>query len=111
MGIANSIKEYHQNLREGTTSCEKTVAHYLEAIEKDRSLNAFLHVYGDEALEKARQLDRQRSEGKPLGKLHGVVIGIKDVIAYKDHPLSAASRILEDYVSIYNATAVEKLLA
>ena len=45
------------------------------------------------------------------GKLHGVVIGIKDVIAYKDHPLSASSKILKGFTSIYSATAVKRLLA
>src|SRR6202000_3548714 len=74
-------------------------------------LNAYVRVYGEEALSAARQLDRRRGQGAPMGRLHGVVIGLKDVIAYKDHPLTAASRILEDYISIYHATAVEKLLA
>ena len=46
-----------------------------------------------------------------MGKLHGVVVGIKDVIAYKDHPLSASSDILKGFTSFYSATAVEKLLA
>jgi len=46
-----------------------------------------------------------------MGKLHGVVIGLKDVLAYKDHPLTASSHILQDFVSIYNATVVEKMLA
>ena len=46
-----------------------------------------------------------------MGKLHGVVIGIKDVIAYKDHPLTASSGILKGFTSLYSATAVEKLLA
>jgi aspartyl-tRNA(Asn)/glutamyl-tRNA(Gln) amidotransferase subunit A len=43
--------------------------------------------------------------------LHGVVIGLKDVIAYKNHALTAASKILEGFHSIYSATAVERLLA
>jgi len=46
-----------------------------------------------------------------VGKLHGVVIGIKDVLCYKDHQVSAASHILENYTAIYSATAIEKLLA
>jgi aspartyl-tRNA(Asn)/glutamyl-tRNA(Gln) amidotransferase subunit A len=56
-------------------------------------------------------LDHQRKTGKPMGKLHGVVIGLKDVIAYKGHPLTAASRILQNYVSLYDATVVGKMLA
>ncbi len=46
-----------------------------------------------------------------MGRLHGVVVSIKDVICYKDHPVSAASNILKDFVSLYNATAVERMLA
>jgi aspartyl-tRNA(Asn)/glutamyl-tRNA(Gln) amidotransferase subunit A len=82
----------------------------LKEIENNGHLNAYVQVYGEESLEKARLLDRRRKEGQPIGKLHGVVIGLKDVIAYKDHPLTAASRILQDFVSIYHATVVEKLL-
>ncbi len=107
----HSIEAYHVALKAGTTSCEQAVAHYLAAIGRQKDLNAYLRVYSDEALDKARQLDRRRKAGEPMGKLHGVVVGIKDVIAYKGHGLTAASRILENYVSIYNATAVEKLLA
>ncbi|WP_431217795.1 amidase [Puia sp. P3] len=73
-------------------------------------LNAYVQVYGEEALGRARRLDQQRRDGKPAGRLHGVVIGIKDVISYKDHPLTAASGILKDFVTIYDATVVKKML-
>ena len=112
MGLAlHSIEAYHHSLSEEPDGCSRAVAHYLAAIEAHKHLNAFLEVYADEALARAKALDEKRSSGQPLGKLHGVVIGLKDVIAYKDHPLTAASRILEGYVSIYSATVVEKLLA
>jgi aspartyl-tRNA(Asn)/glutamyl-tRNA(Gln) amidotransferase subunit A len=68
-------------------------------------------VYGEEALAKARELDRRRRLGEPMGRLHGVVIGLKDVIAYQGHPLTAASRILDGYVSLYNATVVDRMQA
>ena len=97
-------------MADGTVSCEGAVRHYLSAIEANRHLNAYVQVYAEEALAKAIHLDEKRRSGAPIGRLHGVVIGIKDVIAYKDHPLTAASHILENFVSIYNATAVEKLL-
>ena len=96
---------------DGTASCEEAVLSYLTAIRQQKELNAYTQVYGDEALAKARELDRQRQSGKPMGRLHGVVIGLKDVIAYKDHPLTAASRILGGYTSLYNATVVDKMLA
>ncbi len=48
--------------------------------------------------------------GEPMGSLHGVVIGLKDIIAYKNHHLTGASKILKDFTSIYSATATERLL-
>ena len=96
---------------DGTASCEEAVLSYLTAIEQQKDLNAYIHVYGEEALAKARELDRQRRSGRPMARLHGVVIGLKDVIAYKDHPLTAASRILDGYTSLYNATVVDRMLA
>ena len=105
-----SIKQYQLALVQGKTSCTESLHHYLSKIEKTKHLNAFVHVFTDEALQKAAGLDEKRRSGKPIGKLHGVVIAIKDVICYKDHPLSAASGILKNFTSIYSATAVEKLL-
>jgi aspartyl-tRNA(Asn)/glutamyl-tRNA(Gln) amidotransferase subunit A len=105
-----SIKKYQLALTQGRTSCAETVRHYLSQIEKRKSLNAFVHVFADEAIQKATALDKKRQAGNSIGKLHGVVIAIKDVICYKDHPLSAASGILNNFTSIYSATAVEKLL-
>ncbi len=67
-------------------------------------------MYTDEALEKAAALDAKIKTGKITGKLHGVVVGIKDVLCYKDHKVTAASKILNGFVSIYNATAVQRLL-
>jgi aspartyl-tRNA(Asn)/glutamyl-tRNA(Gln) amidotransferase subunit A len=74
-------------------------------------LNAYLQVYGEEALQRATELDARRAAGHLMGKLHGVVIALKDVICYKDHPVSAASKILGNFTSLYSATAVERLLA
>ncbi|HXB92328.1 MAG TPA: amidase, partial [Puia sp.] len=95
---------------DGTVSCEEAVLYYLREIDSNRHLNAYVQVYGEECLEKARILDHRRKAGHPPGKLHGVIVGLKDVLAYKDHPLTASSRILRGFVSIYNATVVEKLL-
>lgn len=67
-------------------------------------------MFEADAIARAEMLDKQISEGKTPGKLHGVVVGLKDVINYKGHQLSAASKILENYTAIYNATVVDKLL-
>ncbi len=105
-----SIEDYHNLLLNGQTTCVEAVQHYLEKISASSRLNAWLEVFEDEALEKARQLDSAREAGNSVGKLHGVVIGIKDVICYKDHKLSASSKILENFTSVYNATATQRLL-
>ena len=107
----NSIKEYHAFLAANPTGCSIAVDHYLSKIKERAQLNAFLEVYADEAKKRAAELDADRSTGKKIGNLHGVVISLKDVICFKDHKISASSHILENFTSIYSATAVEKLLA
>ena len=86
------------------------VQFYLDSIRTKNHLNAFLEVYTADALQQAADLDAARLAGKPLGKMHGVVVALKDVICYKGHQVSAASKILKNFTSIYNATVTEKLL-
>lgn len=107
----SSIEQYHAQLQEGKVTCLQVVEYYLSQIRSTVHLNAFIEVYAEEAIAKAKQLDEQRAAGKPIGKLHGVVTGLKDVIAHKDHQLTAASGILKGFSSIYSATVVERLLA
>ena len=101
-----SIEQYQADLYSGRTSCEQAVRHFLSRIEHHRSLNAFIEVFADGALARAQELDRTEKKGS----LHGVVIGIKDNICYAGHKVSAASGILQDFTSLYSATAVERLL-
>lgn len=106
----SSIQHYQKDLLQDTTSCLDAVQHYLNRIEENKRLNAFTAVYGEEALERAAQLDQQRKNGLPVGKLHGVVIAIKDILCYKDHTVTAASKILEGFTSVYTSTCVQRLL-
>ena len=105
-----SIKDYHAALVAERTTCTQAVKYYLDQIAAQENLNAYLEIFSEEALSLAASLDAQRNQGKSLGKLHGVVIGIKDVLSYKGHKLSAASKILENYTAVYTATAIQKLL-
>lgn len=121
-----SIQQYHSSLQNGETSCVEAVRHYLQKITALKHLNAFVSVYAEESLQRAAWLDEKRKSGKPAGKLHGVVIALKDVISYKDHALTAASGILQDgmtqqdsppglskrkpFISIFSSTATERLL-
>jgi aspartyl-tRNA(Asn)/glutamyl-tRNA(Gln) amidotransferase subunit A len=106
----DSIKNYHFFLNEHEDGCLIATNHYLSKIKSQKHLNSFIEIFEDEALQKAKELDKKRRSGKEIGKLHGVVVAIKDVIAYKDHPLTAASAILKNFTSLYSATAIERLL-
>lgn len=106
-----SILYYHQQLLNNITSCTSAVQHYLTQIKNNTHLKAFVEVYETEALEQAKALDEKRKQGLPLGKLHGVVVALKDVICYKNHKVTAASKILEGFTSLYSATAVQRLLS
>ena len=105
-----SIKDYHAALKSEHTTCTQAVKYYLDQIATQENLNAYLEIFSDEALDQAAVLDAERKQGKRLGKLHGVIIGIKDVLSYKGHTLSAASKILENYTAVYTATAIQKLI-
>lgn len=107
----STIEQYHAQLQNGSITCLQAVEHYLLRIDASKHLNAFIKVYADEAIQQANELDEKRKTGKQPGKLHGVVIGLKDVICYKNHNISAASAILKNFTSLYSATAVERLLA
>jgi aspartyl-tRNA(Asn)/glutamyl-tRNA(Gln) amidotransferase subunit A len=89
---------------------ESIVLYYLEQIEKNKDLNAFLEVFTESALEQARLTDQKIASGT-AGRLAGMVIGLKDNICYKGHAVSASSRILGGFESLYSATVVERLLA
>ena len=106
----NTIKDYHAALIAGQTSCIQAVDFYLNQINQHQHLNSFLEVFSEEAKLRAHQLDAMRANEKPLGKLHGVVVGIKDVLCYNEHQVSAASKILENYTAVYSATAIQHLI-
>jgi len=85
------------------------VHYYLQNIDAHAHLNAFLEVWKEESIEKAKQIDEKVKSGT-AGKLAGVVVAIKDNLSYAGHKVSASSKILEGFESIYTATAVQRLL-
>ncbi|WP_407426609.1 Asp-tRNA(Asn)/Glu-tRNA(Gln) amidotransferase subunit GatA [Arcticibacter sp.] len=105
-----SLNILHEKIKEGKFTLTTIVEHYLQRIEAESHLNAFIEVYKDEVRKLAPIINEKILNGTG-GKLAGMVIGIKDLICYKDHGVSAGSRMLENYVSIFSATVVERLLA
>lgn len=111
-----SIKNLQADLLTGKTTCVQLVEESIKAIESKKQLNAFLEVFAETALAQAKKVDekieasRASASIKP-GKLAGVIIGLKDNICYKGHKVSASSKILEGFESLYSSTVVERLLA
>ncbi len=106
----HSYSELRAALLSGKISAVQIVEHYLAEIEKQRSLNAFLEVFRSSVLEQAKKLDQKLKSGQP-GKLAGMVLALKDNIAYAGHKVSNSSKILENYTSVFSATVVERLVA
>ncbi len=104
-----SFSEIQSNLRSGKFSCVDRVAYHLSNIQTNHHLNAFLTVYAQEALDRAADIDKKIKSGT-AGKLAGMVVGLKDVLCYKDHPIQGGSKILDGFVSQFTATAVQRLL-
>ncbi|HEY4652563.1 MAG TPA: amidase family protein, partial [Pontibacter sp.] len=106
----NSLRDIRTDIANGQVTCKQLVAHYLHNIKEKAALNAFLEVFEEEALAQAEAVDQKLANGT-AGRLAGMVIGVKDVIAYKGHSLQASSQILNGFKSLYTATALERLIA
>lgn len=88
------------------------VSRLLDKIAKeDAKIRAFIEIYREDALAKAKELDKRAKEGKKLGRLAGKAIAVKNIIAIKGKKLTCASKMLENYVAPYNAAVIEKIIA
>jgi len=105
----SSLSAIQRELTAGTTSCRQLVDYYLSNIERQQHLNAFLEVWADEARAQADGVDAKRAAGT-AGPLAGMVIGLKDVLAYTGHSLQSSSRMLDGFKSLFTGTAVQRLL-
>ncbi len=109
IGSFDKLRDIQRELGEGRLTCEALVTHYLDRIDARPELNAFVEVYREDALERARQVDSRLKSGT-AGRLAGLVVGIKDVISHKGYGLQAGSKILTGYRSPYNATVIQRIL-
>lgn len=106
----SSLKDIQTALAKKEITLPELVSYYLSRTEEFKHLNAFLEVFGDEALREASRIQAAIDNGT-AGKLAGMVIAIKDNIVYKDHQSSASSKIIKNFTSLFTATALERLLA
>lgn len=105
MNIENLIDEY----KKSNLSVEDHIKSTIDKIEAD-TLNAYISVDGDGAINKARELDQKLKNGEKLGKLFGIPVVVKDNISYDQMRMTCASKMLEDFTPIFNATVVENLI-
>ncbi|MCO5229963.1 MAG: Asp-tRNA(Asn)/Glu-tRNA(Gln) amidotransferase subunit GatA [Chitinophagales bacterium] len=111
MAFYRTLSALQGDLFSGKTTCKQVVQDYLDNIDRNKSINAFIEVFKDSALARAEELDGQLINRQPQGKLFGLVIGIKDNIVYKSHLSTSSSKILTGHRSIYSATVIDRLIA
>lgn len=105
-----TARQLNRQFLEGKVSAEEIVRYFLHRIEHfDTHVGSFLSTFPERALEKARALDQKRSKKEHLGKLAGVVVGVKDNILVKDEINTCASKFLINYRAVFDATAVQLL--
>ena len=105
-----NIEKLKADLKSGLTTCKELTEQAIKQISENHRLNAFLEVFESSALAQALIVDEKIKSGTE-GKLAGVIVGLKDNICYKGHKVSASSKILEGFESLYSATVVERLIA
>ncbi|MGY6561455.1 MAG: Asp-tRNA(Asn)/Glu-tRNA(Gln) amidotransferase subunit GatA [Luteibaculaceae bacterium] len=105
-----TLKQVKGAINNGTISLPKLVDYYLDNIEKSKECNIYLEIFDEEAKQKASIIQKKIEQGS-AGKLAGMVLALKDNIVYKDHKVTASSKILSGFTSLFSATAVERLLA
>jgi len=91
------------------SSVELTQAYIDQTKATEGAIQAFLSFDEQKTLAEAAASDKRRAEGKPLSKLDGIPVGLKDIFAENGQPLTCASHILEKFVSPYDSTVVQKL--
>lgn len=102
-GVSNGI-------RNGNFTVEEYITSLLDRIEKiDKKINAFITI-NKNAINQAKEIDKKIKNGRPIGSLAGVAVGIKDNISTMDLKTTCASKMLSEYIPPFNATVVQKLV-
>lgn len=105
-----TILDFHEKLKNGKTSAREMIFGYLDKIKKEnKNLNAYLEVFESDAIAEAQKIDERIAKGEIPGILWGMPVAVKDNILIEGKIASSASKILENYIASYSATAVEKL--
>lgn len=104
-----TIQQKVEEIKTGKLTAMQNVQNYLDEIsKKNKELNAFLSL-NSEAIKQAEEIDLKIKHDKPVGKLAGICFGVKSNISVQGLTTNCASKVLENYISPYNATVIKKL--
>src|SRR5215468_7848030 len=112
MSVNWTIEAVKAALAAKKISARELMSDFYKRIEaRNPELNAYLALTPERARRQADKIDALIAEGKPIPPLAGVPIAIKDVISTRGTKTTCGSKILENYIPPYDATAVERLEA
>jgi len=105
-----TVHELRDKLAKNEITAEEITKSYIKRIEeKEPEVKAFVNTTLDEALKVAKEADKKRQAGEEVSELAGIPIGIKDNICTKGVKTTCSSKMLENFVSPYDATVMEKI--
>ena len=105
-----TVHELMEKLENKELTSEQITKAYIDRInEKENDVEAFVTLTTDSALEQAKKIDEKRNNGENLSGFAGIPIGIKDNMCTKGVKTTCSSKMLENFVSPYDATVVEKI--
>ena len=105
-----TVHELLDKLKNKEITLEEINKSYIERInEKENEVKAFVTITDEDAVEKAKKIDDDIKNGKEISKLSGIPIGIKDNICTKNVKTTCSSKMLENFVSPYDATVMNKI--
>lgn len=114
--IGSRMEQVTAAVRDGSVKATEVAKQHFAEIEsvdgaKGKHINSFLAISRERAMAQAERVDAAAARGDALGKLAGIPIGVKDVLAMRGAPSTAGSLILKGYMPPYDATAVARLEA
>ncbi|NQV00981.1 MAG: Asp-tRNA(Asn)/Glu-tRNA(Gln) amidotransferase subunit GatA [Parcubacteria group bacterium] len=105
-----TIKQAHQGLiKKEFSSVELTEAVLNQIKRRDKEIHAYLTVTEELALDQAKRIDRKIQNKEEINPLAGIPLAIKDIISVEGVKCTAGSKILENYIAPYDATAIKRL--